>query len=257
MGVHPTAVVEPGAALGEDVEVGPGAVIGPEVSLGAGVRVGAHAVLTGRTTIGARTRVFPHAVLGCEAQILGEPDETTRLEIGADNVLREHVTIHRGSRAGSGVTRVGDRNYLMNGTHVAHDCIVGSDCVLATYTGLGGHVEVADHAVLGAYTGVHQFCRVGESAMTAAGSKFTKDAAPFVTVAGNRARLVGLNVVGLKRRGFTPAQLAALKHAYRTLFGSGLRVEEAAASLEADGCDTPHVRTLVEFVRTSERGVIR
>jgi UDP-N-acetylglucosamine acyltransferase len=257
MGVHSSAVVEPGAVLGQDVEIGPFAVIGPEVELGAGVRVGAHAVLMGRTTIGARTRVFPHACLGGEGQVLGESDETTRLEVGADNVLREHVTIHRGSRKGSGVTRLGDRNYLMNGCHVGHDCVVGSDCVMASFCALGGHVEVADHAVLGAYTGVHQWCRVGESAMTAAGSKFTKDAAPFVTVAGDRARLVGLNLVGLKRRGFTASELASLKHAYRTLFGSGLRVDEAAAALETDGVDTPHVRTLIEFIRSSERGVIR
>jgi len=257
VGVHAAAVVEDGASLGDGVAVGPFAVIGSDVVLGEGVEIGAHAVVMGRTRIGARTRVFPHACIGGEAQVIGPIEATAELEIGCDNVLREHVTIHAGSARGSGLTRVGDRNYLMNGTHVAHDCVVGSDCVLASFCGLGGHVEIADHAVLGAYTGVHQHCRIGESAMTAAGSKFTKDAAPFVTVAGDRARLVGLNLVGLKRRGFSSEELALLKRAYRTIFSSGLRVEDAARALEAEGVDTPHVRTLVEFVRTSERGVIR
>ncbi len=257
LAVHPTAVVETGAVLGDGVTVGPCAVIGPEVELAAGVEIGAHVVVMGRTTIGAGTRVFPHACLGAEPQIVGPPAEDTRLEIGAANVLREHVTIHRGSRGGGGVTKVGDRSYLMNGCHVAHDCIVGDDCTMASFTGLAGHVEIGDHAVLGAYTGLHQHCRVGESAMTAAGTKATKDVAPFVTVAGDRARLVGLNLVGLRRRDFSPDELSALKRAYRLVFQSGLRVEEAFATLEAEGIDTPHVRTLAEFVRKSQRGVVR
>jgi UDP-N-acetylglucosamine acyltransferase len=255
--IHPTAIVEAGAQLADDVTLGPYAVIGPAVELGEGAEVGAHAVIMGRTRVGARTRIFPHACIGGEAQVVGPPREDARLEIGADNVLREHVTIHCGSPAGRGVTRLGDRNYLMTGAHVAHDCTLGSDCVVASFTGLAGHVEVGDHAVLGAYTGVHQHCRVGESAMTAAGSKSTKDVAPFVTVAGDRARLVGLNVVGLRRRDFTPDQISGLKRAYRMIFGSGLRVEEAATALESEGLDSPHVRMLIDFVRESERGVVR
>lgn len=257
MRVHPTAIVEAGAKLGDDVTVGPYAVVGPDVVLERDVELGAHVVVMGRTRVGAHTRVFPHACLGAEGQMTGPPSDETSLEIGEHNVLREHVTIHRGTLVGRGVTRLGDRNYLMNGTHVAHDVTVGSDCVMASFCGLAGHVEVGDHATLGAYTGVHQHCRVGESAMTAAGSKFTKDAAPFVTVAGDRARLVGLNLVGLKRRGFPAEDIASIKRAYRAVFGSALRVEEAAAALEREGVDTPHVRTLVEFVRSSQRGVIR
>ncbi len=255
--IHPTAIVEPGAKLGEGVTVGPYALIGAGVTLGEAVEVGPHVVLAGRTTVGARTRIFAHACLGHEGQIVGPPSEDTLLEIGCDNVLREHVTIHRGSSKGCGETRVGDRNYLMNGVHVGHDCIVGSDCVAASFTALGGHVEIGDHAVLGAYTGVHQHCRIGESAMTAAGTKATKDVAPYVTVAGDRARLVGLNGVGLRRRGFEPDEIAALKRAYQRVFASGLRVDEAVAALEAEGTQTPHVRKLVEFVRKSERGVVR
>ncbi len=257
MGVHPTAVVETGAVLADGVQVGPLAVIGADVELGPGVEVGAHAVVLGPTKVGAGTRIFPHACVGAEPQIVGPPAHETRLEIGEANVLREHVTIHRGSHGGGGVTRLGDRNYLMNGTHVAHDCIVGDDCTIASFCGLAGHVEVGGHAVLGAYTGVHQHCRIGESAMTAAGSKATKDVAPFVTAAGDRARLVGLNLVGLRRRGFTTDEIGALKRAVRLVFHAGLRVDEALARIEAEGIGTPHVRMLTEFVRKSQRGVVR
>jgi len=255
--IHPTAVVAADARLGRDVTVGPYAVVGPGVELGDRVELGPHAVVTGRTRIGAGTRVFAHACLGGEAQVLGSPCDETRLEIGRDNVLREHVSIHRGSPGGGGVTRLGDRNYVMNASHVAHDCRVGSDCVVASYTGLAGHVEVGDHAVLGAYTGVHQHCRIGESAMTAAGAKISKDVPPFVTVAGDRARLVGLNLVGLRRREFTSDEITALKRAYRVILAPGRCLADAVAALEAEGGSTPHVRALVAFVRSSERGVTR
>lgn len=259
--VHPTAIVEPGARLGEQVSIGAHAYVGGEVELGPGVALGVHAVVEGRTRVGARTRVFAHACLGAEPQIKGVMSaEPTTLVIGEDNVLREHVTVHRGSLAGRGETRIGDRNYLMSGSHVGHDGRVGHDCVLAPFAALGGFVSVDDHAFLGAYTGVHQHARIGESVMTAAGSKLTNDAPPFAMVAGDRARLIGLNSVGLRRRGFDPAQLRAIKRAYRVLFptSAARRVgsfEEALASLEDDAAASPYVRCLLDFVRQSERGL--
>jgi len=259
--VDRTALVEPGARLADGVRVGPYAVIGGEVELAEGVEIGPHAVVVGRTRIGARTRVFAHACLGAEPQVKGgESDPPTLLEIGNDNVLREHVTVHRGSLEGAGATRIGDRNYLMTGSHVGHDGRVGSDCVLANFTALGGHVQVDDHAFLGAFTGVHQHGRVGESVMTAAGAKLAQDAPPYSMVAGDRARLVGLNTVGLQRRGFSPSEIQAIKRAYRVLFpaspgGRGGSFEAAVQRLEAEASTSPHVRCLLDFVRRSERGV--
>jgi len=261
--VHPTAIVEPGARLSDGVKVAAYAVIGGEVELAAGVEVGPHAVVTGRTRIGARTRVFAHACLGAEPQVKGAPsDPPTLLEIGEDNVLREHVTVHRGSADGVGATRIGDRNYLMTGCHVGHDGQVGSDCVIANYAAIGGHAQVDDHAFLGAFTGVHQRGRVGESVMAAAGAMLANDAPPFSMVAGDRARLVGLNSIGLRRRGFTPSEMQAIKRAYRVLFptsaaGRGGSFEEAVASLEPEARTSRHVRRLLDFVRQSERGVCR
>lgn len=263
MSVHPTAIVDPGARLAEDVKVAAYAVIGGEVELASGVEIGPHAVVTGRTRVGARTRVFAHACLGAEPQVKGFASASaTLLEIGEDNVLREHVTVHRGSPEGGGATRIGDRNYLMTGCHVGHDGRVGSDCVIANYAALGGHVQVDDHAFLGAFTGVHQRSRVGESVMTAAGAMLAQDAPPFSMVAGNRARLVGLNGVGLRRRGFTPSQVQAIKRAYRVLFpisaaGRAESFEAAIASLEPEARASRHVRRLLDFVRQSERGVCR
>ena len=262
MTVHPTAVVESGAKLADGVAVAAYAVIGSDVELAEGVQIGPHVVLQGRTFVGARTRVFAHACLGAEPQVRGFEDASSELRIGEDNVFREHVTVHRATGEGDAATRIGDRNYFMNGSHVAHDCQVGSDCVLASFSGLAGHVRIDDHAVLGAYTGVHQHGRVGESAMTASGAKLSKDAPPFSLVAGDRARLVGLNLVGLRRRGFAPTDIRAIKHAYRLLRPSesganASRLPEVLAAIESEGRGSIHVRTLVDFIRDSERGVCR
>lgn len=255
--IHPTAVVAPGAKLAEDVRVGAFATVGPEVELGPGVSVAAHADVGGRTRVGARTRIFPFAAVGGEPQDRSFSGEATRLEIGADNVIREHVTVHVGTRKGGGFTRIGDDNLIMNGAHVAHDCQIGSHCIVASFCGLAGHVTVGDHAVLGAYTGVHQFSRVGESVMTAANSMLSQDAPPFAMVAGDRARLVGVNVIGLRRRGFPEETLRAVKHAFHVLFGSKLRQEEALGRLRGEGAPLPDVERLLRFLETSERGVCR
>lgn len=256
-GVHPSAIVAEGAKLGAGVEIGPYAVLGPDVELGAGVVIGPHVVIEGRTRIGAGTRVSPQACLGGHPQHR-EYEAPTRLVIGERNEIREHVSIHVGTGEGEhGETRIGDDNWIMNGAHVAHDCSVGSRTVIASFSGLAGHAVVEDHAVLGAYTGVHQYARVGESAMTASGAKLSLDAPPFSLVAGDRARVVGLNAVGLKRRGFTPETRSAIKRAHRLVFTSRLGLADALEQVEAEVGDVPEVARWMRFLRESERGFCR
>ena len=255
--VHEAALVDPKACLGENVRVGPWSMIGPDVTLGDGVEVGPHVVVTGKTTIGARTRLFPFAAIGGEPQDKSSAGAATELVIGADNVIREHVTIHAGTPRGGGATTVGDDNLIMNGSHIGHDCRVGSHCIIAAYSGLAGHVVVEDHVVLGGYTGIHQFARIGESVMAAANAKVSKDCVPFSLIAGDRARLVGVNVVGLRRRGFSPETVSAIRRAFHVLFHSKLRFETALAQVRAEAAGNPEVERLVAFLEKSERGFTR
>jgi UDP-N-acetylglucosamine acyltransferase len=255
--IHPTAVVDPRAKIADGVEVGPYVVIAEGVELAEGVEIGSHVDIMGRTSIGARTRVLPFAVLGAEPQVRGFDGETTALAIGEDNVIREHVSIHIGTRKGGGCTRIGDDNMIMNNVHIAHDCQIGSHCVLTSYSGLGGHVAIDDHAVLGGKTGIHQFVRIGESVFTGGNSMLAKDAPPFTRVAGDRARFVGLNTIGLERRGFPHETIAKLKHAMHVLFQSKLLLEPALEKVEGDCGDSPEVARLIHFLRQSERGFIR
>jgi UDP-N-acetylglucosamine acyltransferase len=255
--VHPTAVVDPAAKLADDVEVGAFSWVGPGVELGPGVAVANHVSLSGATRVGARTRIFPFAALGGEPQDKTFSGERTRLEIGADNVIREGVTLHVGTPKGGACTRVGDDNLIMNGAHIAHDCQIGSHVIVASFCGLAGHVSVEDWAVLGAYTGVHQFARVGESVMTAANSMLSLDAPPFALVAGDRARVVGLNTVGLRRREFPEPVVRALRHAFHLLFTSKLRFEQALARVREELPDSPEVGRLMSFLADSKRGVCR
>jgi len=255
--VHASAVVDPRAELADDVVVGPFAVVGPGVALAEGVELGAQAHVTGHTRVGARTRIFPFAVVGEQPMDKKFAGETSYLEIGCDNVIREHATIHVGTEKGGGTTRIGDDNLIMNGAHVAHDVQVGSHVILASFTGCAGHVEVGDYAVLGAYTGVHQFARVGESVMTAANTMLAQDAPPFALMAGDRAHLAGVNVVGLKRRAFSTEARRAIKHAYHVLFRSKLPLAEGIERLRGEGEPTPEVARLLRFLETSERGIAR
>jgi UDP-N-acetylglucosamine acyltransferase len=255
--IHPTAVVESGAVLADDVEIGPLAVVGPHVELATGVRVGAHASVLGATRIGPQTQIFPYACLGGEPQIKDFVGAATRLEIGQGNVIREHATIHVGSPEGAGCTRIGDYNLIMNTAHVGHDCQIGSQCIIASFCGLAGHVRVDDHVVLGAYTGVHQHARVGESVMAASNAKLSQDAPPFAMVAGDRARLVGVNHVGLKRRNFSRETTRSVKHAFHIVFQSKLRLASALARVRAELSDSPEVARFVCFLETSERGFCR
>jgi UDP-N-acetylglucosamine acyltransferase len=254
--LHPTAIVDPRAKLAGDVSVGPYAVIGEDVELAEGVQVDAHVVIRGKTSIGRRTRIFPFAVLGEAPQVRGNIGDPTALAIGEDNLIREFVSIHVGTPEGGGCTRIGDDNLIMNHVHIAHDCDIGSHCEITSYSGLSGHVVVGDHSVLGGKTGVHQFVRIGESVFTAGGAMLTRDAAPFTRVAGDRARHMGLNAVGLRRRGFGAQEIAGVKHALHLVFNSKLLLEAALERVEAE-CSGAEVARLVAFLRQSERGFIR
>lgn len=254
--IHLTAVVDPAARLAEGVLVGPYAVIGPEVEIAAGVSIGAHSVLQGRTRVGERTRISASVVLGGDPQILGHGPGRA-LEIGRDNLIREFCAFHTGSDRGDGLTKIGDGNTFLNHVHVAHDCQIGSGCVLASYAALGGHVRVEDHVVLGAMTGVHQFARLGESAFTAANAMVSQDVPPFAKVAGDRARFAGLNRVGLERRGIPEASRRALHHAFHLLYHSKLRRQPALARVRAECAGVPEVLRLLAFLEASERGFVR
>jgi len=255
--IHPTAVVDPGAKLADDVTVGALSTIGGEVELGAGVEIAPHVCIAGRTRIGARTRIFPFAVIGATPQVLGFDGRAGALVIGEDNEIREHVSIHVGLPDHGGLTSLGNHNLIQNGFHIAHDCRIGNYCVLAGMSGFGGHCIVEDFAVVGAMSGIHQFVRVGESAFTAGNSMVTKDVPPFTKVAGDRARFAGVNTINLERRGFDKDRIATIKHAYHVLFQSKLPFEEACARVEAEAGESRDVRHLLQFLRTAERGFVR
>lgn len=249
--IHPSAVVAEDAELGEGVSIGPFAVVEPGAVVGDACRIGAHAVVKGHVRMGPGNRVAEHAVLGGEPQDYAFKPCESFVDIGAENLIREGVTIHRSSKPG-GVTRIGDRNFLMAYAHVAHDCVLGNGVVLVNGVGLTGHVTVGDRAFISGYAGIHQFCRVGRFAMVGGLSKVVQDCLPFMITDGNPARARGLNVVGLRRGGFGRAELAALKEAYRVLLRGGRRLEDALAELERSDCEP--VRELADFVRGSRRG---
>lgn len=255
--IHPSAVVDPAARLGEGTVVEAFCVIGPGVTMGPGCVVGPHAVIEGPAALGARNRIFPFASIGMAPQDLKFRGEPTSVEIGDDNTFREGVTVHRGTMGGGGVTRIGSGNLLMVGTHVAHDCRVGSRIIFANAATLAGHVTVEDGATVGAFSGVHQFCRIGRDAYIGGCSVVTQDALPYVLTVGNRARSYGINVIGLERKSFPAGTIAALKRAYRTLFRMRLALDEAGRRVEEEQGEVPEVRVLLEFIRGSQRGVIR
>jgi UDP-N-acetylglucosamine acyltransferase len=254
MEIHPTAVVSPRAELAAGVRVGPYAVVEEEVRLGEGCEVGAHAVVKRYTTLGARNRVYEHAVLGGEPQDVKFRGEPSRLVVGDDNLIREYVTVHRASGEG-GVTRVGSRNFLMVGVHVAHNCEVGDDNVFANGAALAGHITVEDHVFLSSNVGAHQFVRFGRFAMVGGKSKIVQDVLPFFTTDGNPPRARGLNVIGLRRGGFSAGERGALKRAYQLLFRARLPLGSALAALEEVG--DANVSHLADFIRASRRGFTR
>jgi UDP-N-acetylglucosamine acyltransferase len=256
--IDPTAIVHHSAVIGPGTIIGPHATVGPKVRLGANCRVGASAVIDGWTTIGDDTEIFPFASIGQIPQDLKFKGEETELRIGARNIFREFVTINRGTAGGGGVTAIGDRNVFMAYVHVAHDCHVGNDTIFGPHATLGGHVAVEDYANISAGSAVHQICRDGQHAFVGGYSVVTKDALPYAKTVGSRpARIFGANTIGLVRRGFTPAVVEKLKRAFRYLLQSKLNTTSAVRRIERDptlAC--PEVKYLVEFIRSSQRGVI-
>jgi UDP-N-acetylglucosamine acyltransferase len=256
--IHASAVVHPSAEIGEGATIGPHAVIGPRVTIGPNCRIGASAVVEGWTDVGEGTEIYPFASIGLAPQDLKFRGEETRLVIGKRNIFREFVTVHRGTRGGGGVTEIGDRNVFMAYVHVAHDCHVGNDTIFGNMATLGGHVTVQDFANISAGSGVHQFCRVGRHAFIGGYSVVTKDALPFARTVGSRpARIFGVNAIGLQRRGIPSDVTAKLKRSFRYLLQSKLNTTNALRQIERDrSLSCPEVQFVVDFIRSSERGVI-
>jgi UDP-N-acetylglucosamine acyltransferase len=255
--VHPTALVDPKAELADDAEVGAYSIVGPHVRAGAGTIVGPHVVLTGRTRLGERNRLFQFTSIGeipQDRKYGGEPTTTT---IGDDNVFREFTTINAGTAQDRGDTRIGHANLFLAYTHVAHDCVIGNGTTFSNNAQLAGHVHIGDWVVMGAYSGVHQFCRVGAHAMIAAGAIVLQDVPPFVTAAGYPAAPRGINAEGLRRHGFAAADILAIRRAYKTLYREGRTLGDAREALAAAAGASPSLTTLVEFLAVPGRGIIR
>ncbi len=247
--IHPSAVIESGAELGDGVTVGPFAVIGPDVVLGEGCRIHSHAVIGGRTRIGARTEVFPFASIGLRPQDLKYRGEASELVIGSDTVIREHVTMNPGTEGGGMVTRVGDRCLIMVGSHVGHDCDVGNGVIMANNATLAGHVRVQDNAVLGGLSAIHQFVRIGRNAMVGGVTGVERDVIPFGSVMGDRARLSGINIIGMRRRGFDRDDINAVRKAYRLLFASEGTFQERLQEVADEFSGCAPVMEIVDFIR--------
>ena len=255
--IHPTALVHPDARIGENVEIGAYSIVGEHVEIGAGTRVGPHAVITGHTRIGRDNRIFQFVSLGEEPQDKKYAGEPTRLEIGDSNVIREFCTFNTGTVQDAGVTRIGNDNWVMAYVHVAHDCVIGDHCIFANNASLAGHVSVRDYAILGGFTGVHQFCRIGAHVITGIASVIRQDVPPYMTVAGSPAAPHGINSEGLKRRGFSVEAVSAIKRAYKTLYKSGLGLSEAQGMIAAEAASQPELQELADFLAVSGRGILR
>jgi UDP-N-acetylglucosamine acyltransferase len=255
--IHPTAVISSGAQIGRDCAIGPYAIIGEEVILGNRVRIDGQCVIDGRTRIGDEAHLFPFVSIGLPPQDLKFAGEQTETEIGSRTRIREFVTVHRGTAGGGGITRIGDDCFLMAQAHVAHDCLIGNNVIMANAATLAGHVLVEDGANIGAYSGVHQFCRVGREAYIGGYSVVVKDALPFALTVGNHAKCYGLNKVGMRRRGYSREILDALHHAFHLLLSAKLNTSQAIERIRAEISNAPEVDELVQFVETSQRGVVK
>ncbi len=255
--IHPTAIIHPGAKLGPGVSIGPYTVIGEEVEIGPECEIHSHVVIEGRTKIGARNKIFPFVSIGAPPQHLKYGGEPTRVEIGDGNIIREYVTINRGTVLDKGVTKIGNGCFLMAYVHVAHDCILHDGVIMANAATLGGHVEIGERAILGGLVAVHQFCRIGPLAFIGGASGVNKDIPPFTMARGNPARLYGLNLVGLRRAGLRPEAIEALRQAFRILFKSSLPLKEALARVREEVSSLEELEILLSFIQSSQRGVPR
>ncbi len=255
--VHPTAIVHPNARIAEGVEIGPYSVIGEHVTIGRDTKIGPHVLIEGWTTIGERNHIFSFSSIGTAPQDIGYRDEETFLIIGDDNVIRECATVHRATTKEDRKTVIGNKNFLMAYSHVAHDCKLGNNILMSNSVALGGHIIINDYAVLGGIVAVHQFVRIGAYSIIGGQSAVSQDIPPYVTAAGNRAKLYGLNLVGLKRKGFSEGAINNLKKAYKIIFRSGMTQEEAFQKVTDEFPDAQEALHLVEFMRNSKRGVTR
>ena len=255
--IHSTAIVDSKAQLASDVEIGAYSIIGPDVKIDSGTRVGPHVVINGHTTIGQNNQIFQFSSLGEVPQDKKYHNEPTQLEIGNNNTIREFCTFNRGTAQDKGITKIGDNNWIMAYVHIAHDCHVRNNTIMANNSSLAGHVDIYDHAILGGFTLVHQFCKVGEHVITAVGSVVFKDIPPYVTASGYDAQPHGINAEGLKRRGFSADSIANIKRAYKTLYRQSLTLEEAKLAISEQVLSAPELQILIDFLSISTRGIVR
>lgn len=257
MNIHPTAIVHPKAEIGSDAEVGPYSIIGEHVKIGMGVKIGPHVIIEGWTAVGDGCSFFPHSSIGSIPQDLKFGGEETRLKIGKGNVFREFVTVNRGTKKGGGQTYIGINNLFMAYVHIAHDCHIGNNVIMANAATLAGHISIGDYAIIGGLVGIHQFVKIGEYTMIGGCSAVAQDVPPYLSAVGNRARLYGINKVGLKRHGFSAERIEKLKDAYKILFRSGLTLKEAIKKARTEIKDSQDVDSLLQFIEGSERGICR
>jgi len=255
--IHPSAIVSPRARLGRDCSIGPFVTIGDDVALGDRVRIDSHCVIDGHTTIGDDSHIYPFVSIGLPPQDLKFAGEETQTVIGCRNRIREFVTIHRATKGGGGITSIGDDCFLMAQAHIAHDCLIGNSVIMANAATLAGHVTVYDRANIGAYSGVHQFCRIGREAYVGGYSVVVKDALPFALTVGNHAKCYGLNKVGARRRGYSRETIEALHHAFHLLLSAKLNTTQAIERMRAEIVGVPEVDELVSFIESSQRGVVK
>lgn len=259
--IHPTALIDPSAQVAADATIGAFTLIGPHVTIGARSVIGSHCVIEGHTTIGEDNRIYSHNAIGGAPQDKKYAGEPTRLEIGHRNTIREFCTINTGTVQDSGCTRVGDDNWIMSSVHIAHDVQVGNQTILASYVGLAGHVQVHDWAIIGGQSGIHQFCRVGEHAMLGSNSAINQDIPPYMLVDGNPGKPRSFNIEGLRRRGFSPNRIAAIKAMHKYLYRDSLPLEQARAAIDALAAEYPEadddIRRMLDFLACSKRGIVR
>ncbi len=255
--IDPRAIIHPGAQIGHGVHIGPWTIIGPKVVIGDGTWIDSHVVVANRTTIGKNNKIWRFSSLGTEPQDLKFRGEDAALEIGDSNLIREYVNVSIGTEGGGMITKIGSGSLLMVNVHIGHDCIVGDDCIFANGVSLAGHVEVGRHAVLGGHCGVHQFCKIGSMSMSAGGSIIVQDAAPFILVQGNHASPTGLNLTGLKRKGFDSKKIAEIKEMYRIVFRSNLTLADAIQAIKNDIPDSPERKIWISSIESSTRGLAR
>jgi UDP-N-acetylglucosamine acyltransferase len=255
--IHPSAIIDPGAVIAQDVQIGPWTMIGPDVEIGAGTTIGPHVVIKGPTKIGCHNQIFQFASIGEDSQDKKYAGEKTFLEIGDNNVIREYCSINRGTQQGGGITRIGNNNFFMACTHVAHDCVIGNHVIFANHAAAAGHVTIGDYVILSGFSGVHQFCTIGSHSFIGAGCIVTKDVLPYILVDGHDARARALYTEGLKIRGFSMVTINSLRRDYKIIYRNSLTVAQAVEQLTELAFDCQEVNLMIEILQSSQRGIVR